>query len=208
MSAAITAAVAAAAIVQDSSLPHWNPHTDTPLLLPPPPPDSRVIFTRQLWQRTMPEGSPSHDAETGPSRRTSSSASTRSKPQSPARRSDASETPLTPEESPPARVTRKRSAGEDKEVTTPSHSRVHSGDSAVQVCICQPDPKIPRPRNAFILYRQHYQANVVAQHPGLANPEISKIIGEQWRNEAEEVKSEWKGLAEEEKLRHQQQYPQ
>jgi hypothetical protein len=49
---------------------------------------------------------------------------------------------------------------------------------------------------AFILYRQHYQAQVVAQHPGLANPEISKIIGEQWREQAPEVKSDWKQLAE------------
>src|ERR1700712_1731185 len=45
---------------------------------------------------------------------------------------------------------------------------------------------------AFILYRQHYQAQVVAQNPGLANPEISKIIGEQWREQEPEVKSDWK----------------
>jgi hypothetical protein len=49
---------------------------------------------------------------------------------------------------------------------------------------------------AFILYRQHYQAQVLAQNPGLANPEISKIIGEQWREQAPEVKSDWKRLAE------------
>lgn len=49
---------------------------------------------------------------------------------------------------------------------------------------------------AFILYRQHYQAHVVAQNPKLANPEISKIIGEQWREQAPEVKDEWKKLAE------------
>ncbi|CRG92240.1 hypothetical protein PISL3812_09297 [Talaromyces islandicus] len=78
---------------------------------------------------------------------------------------------------------------------------------ASQFCLCQPDPKIPRPRNAFILYRQHYQAAVVAQNPGLANPEISKIIGEQWRALPTETKEEWKALAEAEKARHQQQYP-
>jgi HMG (high mobility group) box len=49
---------------------------------------------------------------------------------------------------------------------------------------------------AFILYRQHYQAQVIAQNPGLANPEISKIIGEQWRDQAAEVKNDWKRLAE------------
>ena len=48
---------------------------------------------------------------------------------------------------------------------------------------------------AFILYRQHYQAAVVAQNPGLANPEISKVIGEQWRDSPPEVKKHWKSLA-------------
>ncbi|KFY00005.1 hypothetical protein V490_01525 [Pseudogymnoascus sp. VKM F-3557] len=76
-----------------------------------------------------------------------------------------------------------------------------------QVCLCQPDPKIPRPRNAFILYRQHYQGKVIAQNPGLPNPEISKIIGAQWREQSIETKNEWKRLAEEEKHRHQRQYP-
>ncbi|KAL4738328.1 hypothetical protein BDV11DRAFT_216068 [Aspergillus similis] len=87
-------------------------------------------------------------------------------------------------------------------------------ESVTQFCLCQPDPKIPRPRNAFILYRQHYQGVVVAQNPGLANPDISKIIGEQWRKLPQATKDEWKALAEvprskeaEEKARHQQQYP-
>ncbi|KAK4548050.1 hypothetical protein LTR36_010770 [Oleoguttula mirabilis] len=190
----------------------------------------RVIFTRQLWQRTMPDGPQSDqgvlnksrtegahrpdNSAAGPSRRTSSTVSTRSQRRSPSP-SRGSKTPLTPEESPPFRTTRKRNAGavedEDKELdsasTTPAHTRASSGDSTAHVCICQPDPKIPRPRNAFILYRQHHQANVIAQHPGLANPEISKIIGEQWQNQSAEVKGKWKALAEEEKLRHQQQYP-
>ncbi|WYZ37368.1 hypothetical protein EsH8_II_000874 [Colletotrichum jinshuiense] len=75
------------------------------------------------------------------------------------------------------------------------------------ICLCTPALKVPRPRNAFILYRQHHQAQVIAHHPGLSNPEISKIIGEQWRVQAEDVKESWKKLAEEEKIRHQRQYP-
>ncbi|POR38139.1 Repressor of filamentous growth 1 [Tolypocladium paradoxum] len=81
------------------------------------------------------------------------------------------------------------------------------------VCLCTPAPKIPRPRNAdqpaaaFILYRQHHQAQVTADNPKLSNPDISKIIGEKWKNEAEEAKQYWKKLAEEEKARHQNQYP-
>ncbi|KAK6824917.1 hypothetical protein PG987_012411 [Apiospora arundinis] len=96
------------------------------------------------------------------------------------------------------------------------------------ICLCTKAPKVPRPRNgpleqtldaeffladpfiwkiAFILYRQHYQAIVASKNPGLANPEISKLIGEQWREQPEEVKNSWKRLAEEEKVRHQRQYP-
>ncbi|MCJ1356756.1 MAG: hypothetical protein MMC33_006752 [Icmadophila ericetorum] len=82
-----------------------------------------------------------------------------------------------------------------------------SPDHLSQVCLCQPDPKVPRPRNAFILFRQHRQVEVVAKNPGLANPEISKIIGEEWRNLLPEVRDRWKGLAEEEKIRHQRDHP-
>ncbi|KAH0348784.1 hypothetical protein KCU83_g6017, partial [Aureobasidium melanogenum] len=139
-----------------------------------------------------------------------------------------SDTPLTPEESPPFHDHRKRSADaldqDDLQDVSPSHTRDGSTESAVNFCLCQPEPKVPRPRNAFILYRQNRQAAVVAQNPGLANPDISKIIGEQWRNEPEAEKNRWKAYAEvshiemlcrgtklikrqEEKLQHQQRYP-
>ncbi|KAG0646265.1 helicase 1 [Hyphodiscus hymeniophilus] len=61
--------------------------------------------------------------------------------------------------------------------------------------------------NQILRYHVLETAQVVAQHPGLANPEISKIIGEQWREQAPEIKSDWKRLAEEEKQLHQKQYP-
>lgn len=60
---------------------------------------------------------------------------------------------------------------------------------------------------AFILYRQHHQAQVVSRNPNLSNPDISKIIGEQWKDEPQEIKDNWKSLADEEKQRHQRQYP-
>ncbi|RDA85349.1 hypothetical protein CP532_1245 [Ophiocordyceps camponoti-leonardi (nom. inval.)] len=75
------------------------------------------------------------------------------------------------------------------------------------ICLCTPAPKIPRPRNAFILYRQHHQAQVTADNPKLSNPDISKIIGDKWKKESDGVKQNWKRLAEEEKQRHQNQYP-
>ena len=49
---------------------------------------------------------------------------------------------------------------------------------------------------AFILYRQHHQHAIVARNPGIANPEISKVIGEQWKTEGEEIKKIWQALAE------------
>jgi HMG box factor len=116
-------------------------------------------------------------------------------------------------------LTRKRDAShmaEEPYSRPDSPSSASAGEGAKEFCLCQPDPKIPRPRNgmnplmqtfpclssdhcvgaAFILYRQHQQAAVVQQHPGLPNPEISKIIGEQWRSLPEKSKSEWKALAE------------
>jgi hypothetical protein len=48
---------------------------------------------------------------------------------------------------------------------------------------------------AFILYRQHHQQAITARNPGLNNPDISKIIGEQWKAEGEEQKKVWQDLA-------------
>ena len=156
--------------------------------------------------------------------------------------------------SPPGRLNRKRAASleiiEGSNSPTISELSISSpksdpANSASHVCLCQPDPKIPRPRNgtcktfvripsvfapsrlfacrcvlwqlpplsrlhvslvlqrltwlvfiAFILYRQHYQGQVIAQNPGLANPDISKIIGAQWRGQTVEIQNEWKRLAE------------
>ncbi|KAH8677550.1 hypothetical protein BX600DRAFT_131073 [Xylariales sp. PMI_506] len=88
----------------------------------------------------------------------------------------------------------------------PSASDVGPGPKDL-MCICPKATRVPRPRNAFILYRQHWQASVAAQNPGLANPDISKLIGEQWREQPDEVKDVWKELADQEKIRHQLQYP-
>ena len=158
------------------SLPSQQPTNRYPLpntvqtQLPPPNATGRVVFTRQLWQRTMPDENQieqdvlnkshiptsqvSRNNARDTSRRTSSTVSLRSHNRSPSP-SRGSKTPLTPEESPPFRTTRKRSAGvvelDDKPLhgseTTPAHTRANSGDHTVHVCICQPDPKIPRPRN-------------------------------------------------------------
>ncbi|RHZ51557.1 HMG-box domain-containing protein [Aspergillus thermomutatus] len=67
-----------------------------------------------------------------------------------------------------------------------------SKESVMKFCLCQ---TIPRPMN------------VVAQNPGLGNPDISKIIGQKWKELPQETKNEWHALAKYEKARHMQQYP-
>ncbi|EPE03784.1 hmg box transcriptional [Ophiostoma piceae UAMH 11346] len=89
-------------------------------------------------------------------------------------------------------------------VPTPSSADTPPSDS---ICFCVKAPKVPRPRNAFILYRQHYQSQVVADNPGLANPDISKIIGQMWKGQDEKGREYWKGLAEQEKQHHRKQHP-
>ena len=74
-------------------------------------------------------------------------------------------------------------------------------------CLCLRPKKIPRPRNIFMLYRQQTHADVLAENPGIANPIISKIIGERWRSMSDEEKLPWKELAEEEKRLHREMYP-
>ncbi|ORY06240.1 hypothetical protein BCR34DRAFT_590673 [Clohesyomyces aquaticus] len=129
--------------------------------------------------------------------------------------------PMSSPQSPPM-MTRKRAASLNEQINrgvlddtqSPVDSRssysapsTASGDLSGHVCLCQPEPKIPRPRNAFILYRQYHQSAIVARNPGLANPEVSKIIGEQWKAEDDESKKYWQVLAQEEKDRHHERYP-
>ncbi|KAI6369159.1 hypothetical protein MCOR25_004513 [Pyricularia grisea] len=102
---------------------------------------------------------------------------------------------------------------DERNTTSGSSSRPHVepiqtwSPKGEHICLCTPAPKIRRPRNAFILYRTHHQAKILAENPCLPNPEISKIIGFQWRDEPESVKETWKRLAEEDKRKHARLYP-
>ncbi|KAI7382124.1 hypothetical protein KC336_g18696 [Hortaea werneckii] len=63
-------------------------------------------------------------------------------------------------------------------------------------------PKVPRPPNAFIIYRKDWHARVVAENPGLHNNAISVIIGRQWRAESETVRAAYIRQAEDKKEQH------
>ncbi|EEA19532.1 hypothetical protein TMatcc_009665 [Talaromyces marneffei ATCC 18224] len=68
-------------------------------------------------------------------------------------------------------------------------------------------PKVPRPPNAFILYRKHYHTILKGRDPNMHNNDISVTVGSQWNNESEEVKSHFRALAAEAKRQHAQKYP-
>ena len=144
--------------LSDSRFSTLSPNT-TSSAVEPSHAQPQIVFTRQLWERTMP--SAEHDdlstssqgiaSNTGVnSRRVSTNISIAAQVQhSP--KSRLSDTPLTPEESPPFRDHRKRSADaldqDELQDLSPSHTRDGSTESVVNFCLCQPEPKVPRPRN-------------------------------------------------------------
>ena len=85
------------------------------------------------------------------------------------------------------------------------------------------DKKLPRPPNAFILYRQHHHPIVKEAHPQLHNNQICKnsqakffshancftaiILGKQWRKEDTAVKELFKRKADSLKKKHFQDHP-
>ncbi|ANZ78122.1 BA75_05243T0 [Komagataella pastoris] len=76
-------------------------------------------------------------------------------------------------------------------------------------CSCKNSTnRIPRPRNAFILFRQkNHQALLEEGNVIRTNPEVSRELGRRWRNLSPEEKSYWNKSAEEEKRRHAERYP-
>mgnify|MGYP003361714902 CR=1 FL=1 len=98
-----------------------------------------------------------------------------------------------------------------------------------------PIKRIPRPRNAFILFRQHYhrlifqeQTEKLASERSNSDPtnedstndngenivnsfklnsSVSKTIGLKWKNLSPEERKHWSDLAEKEKADHQMKYP-
>ncbi|RDW86143.1 HMG-box domain-containing protein [Aspergillus mulundensis] len=96
-------------------------------------------------------------------------------------------------------------------ISVASHAR--GLDSRAGEAPARPKPtsmksaKVPRPPNAFILYRQHHHPRVKESYPDLTNNQISVILGKQWREETEEVKLHFKNLAEDFKKKHAEEHP-
>lgn len=76
-------------------------------------------------------------------------------------------------------------------------------------CTCKLNPnRIPRPRNAFILFRQKYHQLVLDESTeAKTNPEVSRELGRRWRALSPQEREHWLNLAEEEKKNHAKKYP-
>lgn len=67
--------------------------------------------------------------------------------------------------------------------------------------------KIPRPPNAFIIYRAQFHSHMKQRNPEMHNNEISKVLGKQWKDEPDHVKDKYRKMALEVKARHAIEYP-
>ncbi|KAJ4201050.1 hypothetical protein NW767_007185 [Fusarium falciforme] len=67
--------------------------------------------------------------------------------------------------------------------------------------------KVPRPPNAYILYRKERHHLVKSMHPGITNNEISQILGRCWNLENRATRAEYKVRADEVKRLHYEKHP-
>ncbi|ODV82152.1 uncharacterized protein CANTADRAFT_19731 [Suhomyces tanzawaensis NRRL Y-17324] len=93
------------------------------------------------------------------------------------------------------------------QVSGASSGSVSSASS--EKCVCKSNAnRIPRPRNAFILFRQKYHQSVLDEGSVIrTNPEVSRELGRRWRALSGDEKDYWNNLAEEEKKNHAKKYP-
>ncbi|OAQ98576.1 hypothetical protein LLEC1_01563 [Akanthomyces lecanii] len=78
--------------------------------------------------------------------------------------------------------------------------------------LCQPSlprkhTKIPRPPNAYILYRRDRHTLVKQQEPHLSNNEVSQVLGKAWNAEPPEVRQRYKEMSEKIKKALLEQHP-
>ncbi|KAG9102252.1 hypothetical protein FRC06_002171 [Ceratobasidium sp. 370] len=71
----------------------------------------------------------------------------------------------------------------------------------------QPPGHIPRPRNAFILYRSWYVKQGFLADVETDHREISRIVGKIWKGLPEDERDVWRGRAEAEKRTHALKHP-
>ncbi|KIX92587.1 uncharacterized protein Z520_11763 [Fonsecaea multimorphosa CBS 102226] len=124
-----------------------------------------------------------------------------------------SEVPATENDSPgmSSSLARSTSAQTMMSISSPSASPVRA--PLVKEPLVKParlpgkKSKVPRPPNAFILYRAKHHPMLKDEKPTLSNNEISVILGKKWREESEQVKTHFKEMADKLKAQHAAQNP-
>ncbi|CCH42289.1 Sex-determining region Y protein [Wickerhamomyces ciferrii] len=108
----------------------------------------------------------------------------------------------------PQRDSHSASQSPSQEVSTPTSPKYNS-KVATDKCTCRNEGNhIPRPRNAFILFRQQHHQSVLDEGNVIrTNPDVSRELGKRWRDLSPKEKEHWNKLAEEEKKRHAEKYP-
>ncbi|KAK7212515.1 hypothetical protein V2G26_019693 [Clonostachys chloroleuca] len=75
------------------------------------------------------------------------------------------------------------------------------------VAVPPKEKKIPRPPNAYILYRKERHNVVRDAHPGITNNEISQVLGAAWNAESREVRQKYKEMSDKIKKALYEQHP-
>ncbi|CAH0046399.1 unnamed protein product [Clonostachys solani] len=75
------------------------------------------------------------------------------------------------------------------------------------VNVAPKEKKIPRPPNAYILYRKERHNLVRDAHPGITNNEISQVLGAAWNAESREVRQKYKEMSDKIKKALYEQHP-
>lgn len=77
-----------------------------------------------------------------------------------------------------------------------------------QLAASQPQKRVPRPRNAFMIFRSAFWADEkISRTVEHDHRHISRIIGHCWNKMSEVEKDEWRAKALQEKLEHERKYP-
>lgn len=63
------------------------------------------------------------------------------------------------------------------------------------------EPKIKKPRSAYIFYQLKNRENIKSENPGVSPKELMKLIGNSWSNLSEDEKKEYEQLHENDKER-------
>ena len=112
----------------------------------------------------------------------------------------------------------KRDSDYSKKTQNASHAAVAMKEmniATVMRCRCElgtsaTEPHIPRPRNAFIIFRRDFSSRFRTSRDkkrGAANADISKLAGQMWRSIGKKGQAEYQVRAAKEKEEHRKQYP-